>query len=99
VGRRLAQLSKSAQVIVVTHLPQVAAFADKHIVVEKSSSKGVTSTTARPVEEAERVGELVRMLSGLADSDAGAAHAQELLDLAKDHKTSVQRKTGRVTKK
>ena len=99
VGRRLAQLSKSAQVIVVTHLPQVAAFADKNIVVEKSSSKGVTSTTARPVEEAERVGELVRMLSGLADSDAGAAHAQELLDLAKDHKTSVQRKTGRVTKK
>lgn len=99
VGRRLAQLSKSAQVIVVTHLPQVAAFADRHIVVEKSSSKGVTSTTARPVEEAERVGELVRMLSGLADSDAGAAHAQELLDLARDHKSAGRNKAGRVTKK
>jgi DNA repair protein RecN (Recombination protein N) len=99
VGRRLAQLSKSAQVIVVTHLPQVAAFADRHIVVEKSSSKGVTSTTARPVEEAERVGELVRMLSGLADSDAGAAHAQELLDLARDHKSAGRSKAGRVTKK
>jgi DNA repair protein RecN (Recombination protein N) len=98
VGRRLAQLSKSAQVIVVTHLPQVAAFADRHIVVEKSSSKGVTSTTARPVEEAERVGELVRMLSGLADSDAGAAHAQELLDLARDHKSAGRSKAGRVTK-
>lgn len=99
VGRRLAQLSKSAQVIVVTHLPQVAAFADRHIVVEKSSSKGVTSTTARPVEEAERVGELVRMLSGLADSDAGAAHAQELLDLARDQKSAGRSKAGRVTKK
>jgi DNA repair protein RecN (Recombination protein N) len=99
VGRRLAQLSTSAQVIVVTHLPQVAAFADRHIVVEKSSNKGVTSTTARPVEETERVGELVRMLSGLADSDAGAAHAQELLDLAKDHKASGRKKSGRVTKK
>jgi DNA repair protein RecN (Recombination protein N) len=99
VGRRLAQLSKSAQVIVVTHLPQVAAFADRHIVVEKSSSKGVTSTTARPVEDAERVGELVRMLSGLADSDAGAAHAQELLDLARDHKSAGRSKAGRVTKK
>ncbi|MDP4805237.1 MAG: DNA repair protein RecN [Candidatus Nanopelagicales bacterium] len=99
VGRRLAQLSKSAQVIVVTHLPQVAAFADRHIVVEKSSSNGVTSTTARPVEEAERVGELVRMLSGLADSDAGAAHAQELLDLARDHKSAGRSKAGRVTKK
>jgi DNA repair protein RecN (Recombination protein N) len=99
VGRRLAQLSKSAQVIVVTHLPQVAAFADRHIVVEKSSTKGVTSTTARPVEEAERVGELVRMLSGLADSDAGAAHAQELLDLARDHKSAGRSKAGRVTKK
>lgn len=96
VGRRLAQLSRSSQVIVVTHLPQVAAFADAHIVVEKTSSDGVTSTTARTVVDAERVGELVRMLSGLSESDAGAAHAQELLDLARAHKTSATTGPGRV---
>lgn len=96
VGRRLAQLSRSSQVIVVTHLPQVAAFADAHIVVEKATVDGVTSTSARPVVESERVGELVRMLSGLSDSDAGAAHAQELLDLASADKASVSGASGRV---
>ena len=97
VGRRLALLSRSSQVIVVTHLPQVAAFADSHIVVEKASAKGVTSTTAREVTERERVGELVRMLSGLSDSDAGAAHAQELLDVAEGYKSSHPTTSGRVT--
>ena len=82
VGRRLARLARTAQVIVVTHLPQVAAFADQHVVIVKSADGQVTSSSVGPVTGGERVTELVRMLSGLTDSQAGAAHAEELLALA-----------------
>ena len=82
VGRRLARLGRTAQVLVVTHLPQVAAFADRHIVVEKGRSGAVTRTSVRAVEGEDRVAELVRMLSGLEATEAGASHARELLDAA-----------------
>jgi DNA repair protein RecN (Recombination protein N) len=82
VGRRLARLAQDAQVIVVTHLPQVAAFADAHIVVSKGTDGSVTAATVRPVTGPERVAELVRMLSGLEGSESGAEHAGELLALA-----------------
>jgi DNA repair protein RecN (Recombination protein N) len=82
VGRRLARLASRVQVIVVTHLPQVAAFADRHLVVTKGTDGSVTSATVRETEGEERVKELVRMLSGLEESTAGAAHARELLALA-----------------
>ena len=82
VGRRLARLARSAQVIVVTHLPQVAAFADSHVVVTKDSGGHVTAASVRAVEGPDRVRELVRMLSGLEDSVSGAEHAAELLALA-----------------
>lgn len=82
VGKRLAQLSRHAQVIVVTHLPQVAAFADRHLVVTKSSDGAVTRSDVGPVDDAARAQELARMLAGLEDSDLGRAHASELLDLA-----------------
>jgi DNA repair protein RecN (Recombination protein N) len=82
VGRRLASLARTAQVIVVTHLPQVAAFADRHVVVAKGSDGRITSASVRPVEGDERVQELVRMLSGLEGSASGAEHATELLELA-----------------
>ncbi len=82
VGRRLARLARSAQVIVVTHLPQVAAFADRHVVVTKDSGGHVTAASVRAVEGPDRVRELVRMLSGLEDSVSGAEHAAELLALA-----------------
>jgi DNA repair protein RecN (Recombination protein N) len=75
VGRRLAALGRERQVLVVTHLPQIAAFADRHVVVEKRAG----TATARHVDGRERVAELSRMLAGLAGSDAAAAHAQELL--------------------
>lgn len=88
VGRRLARLARHVQVVVVTHLPQVAAFADRHIVVTKSKDGSVTTANIRCVEGDERVGELVRMLSGLEGSATGAAHAQELLDVASDEKSS-----------
>ena len=82
VGRRLARLARQAQVIVVTHLPQVAAFADRHLVVTKSSDGLVTESSVHDVSGNERVVELVRMLSGLDESDAGLAHAEELLAVA-----------------
>ncbi|HEY4630142.1 MAG TPA: DNA repair protein RecN, partial [Blastococcus sp.] len=84
IGRRLAQLARDHQVVVVTHLAQVAAFADTHVVVDKSpdTGAGVTATDIRAVEGEDRVRELARMLSGLSDSDTGQAHARELLAVA-----------------
>jgi len=84
IGRRLAQLAHDHQVVVVTHLAQVAAFADTHVVVDKSpdTGAGVTATDIRAVEGEDRVRELARMLSGLSDSDTGQAHARELLAVA-----------------
>jgi DNA repair protein RecN (Recombination protein N) len=84
IGRRLARLAQEHQVVVVTHLAQVAAFADTHLVVDKSpdTAQGVTATDIRAVRDEDRVRELARMLSGLADSDTGQAHARELLAVA-----------------
>jgi DNA repair protein RecN (Recombination protein N) len=82
VGRRLARLARSAQVIAVTHLPQVAAFADNHLVVEKSDDGLVTSSGVMRLDQAGRVRELSRMLAGLEDSESAQAHAEELLALA-----------------
>ncbi|MEO8330293.1 MAG: DNA repair protein RecN, partial [Candidatus Nanopelagicales bacterium] len=82
VGRRLARLARSAQVIVVTHLPQVAAFADRHLVVSKSHDGVVTSSDVVALEPSQRAKELARMLAGLEDSALGQAHAEELLELA-----------------
>jgi DNA repair protein RecN (Recombination protein N) len=82
IGRRLARLARSSQVIVVTHLPQVAAFADNHLVVEKSSDGLVTSSGVVRLDEAARVRELSRMLAGMEDSEFGQAHAEELLAMA-----------------
>lgn len=78
VGRRLAALSTDHQVLVVTHLAQVAAFADHHLAVEKSSDAHTVRTTVRPVSDEELVAEIARMLSG-EDTDTAKAHAQELL--------------------
>jgi DNA repair protein RecN (Recombination protein N) len=82
IGRRLAKLARLAQVIVVTHLPQVAAFADNHLVVEKSSDGSVTSSGVVRLDYDARVRELSRMLAGLEDSEFGQAHAAELLAMA-----------------
>jgi DNA repair protein RecN (Recombination protein N) len=82
IGRRLARLSRLAQVIVVTHLPQVAAFADTHLVVEKSDTGAVVSSGITRLDDEGRVRELSRMLAGLEDSEFGRAHAGELLAAA-----------------
>jgi DNA repair protein RecN (Recombination protein N) len=82
IGRRLARLARRAQVIVVTHLPQVAAFADAHLVVEKSTEGLVTESGVVRLDRGGRVRELSRMLAGLEDSELGRAHAEELLSNA-----------------
>ncbi len=82
VGRRLARLAQNAQVIVVTHLPQVAAFADTHLMVEKASDGSVISSGVTRLDDPGRVKELSRMLAGLEDSEFGRAHASELLAAA-----------------
>ena len=68
--------------IAVTHLPQVAAFADNHLAVEKSGDGLVTSSGVMRLDQAGRVRELSRMLAGLEDSEFGQAHAEELLAMA-----------------
>ncbi|HSJ21648.1 MAG TPA: DNA repair protein RecN, partial [Nocardioidaceae bacterium] len=90
VGRRLAMLARHAQVLVVTHLPQVAAFADQHHVVRKSSDGVVTTSGLVTLDEAERVRELSRMLAGLEDSDTAMAHAQELLQTAQESRAPTR---------
>lgn len=91
VGRRLAALAGSAQVLVVTHLPQVAAFADHHVVVRKSSDGTVTTSGLSTLDDAGRIHELSRMLAGLEESDTAMAHAQELLELAQATRTPPTR--------
>lgn len=85
VGRRLARLARSAQVVVVTHLPQVAAFADRHLVVEKTNDGAVTRSGVKAMEGEDRVRELSRMLAGQDDSELARAHAEELLEAARTH--------------
>jgi DNA repair protein RecN (Recombination protein N) len=84
IGRRLARLARTHQVIVVTHLPQVAAYADVHLVVHNAGSEAGPggASGVRRVTGDDRVAELARMLAGLGESDSGRAHARELLDAA-----------------
>ena len=86
IGKRLARLARTHQVLVVTHLPQVAAFADRHLVVAKDTGGAVTTSGVRMVQDTDRARELSRMLAGLPDSDLGIAHAEELLAVAEREK-------------
>ncbi|MEV5533033.1 DNA repair protein RecN [Streptomyces prunicolor] len=83
IGRRLAKLAKTAQVVVVTHLPQVAAFADRQLLVEKTNDGSVTRSGVKVLEGEDRVRELSRMLAGQEDSETARAHAEELLATAR----------------
>jgi DNA repair protein RecN (Recombination protein N) len=80
IGRRLARLARNRQVIVVTHLPQVAAYADIHLMVESTGKNGASGV--RRLDGDDRVAELARMLAGLGESDTARAHARELLEAA-----------------
>ena len=81
VGRRLHALSRHAQVIVVTHLPQVAAWADSHFVVSKDINGSVSQSDVRQVQGEDRIEEIARMLAGLENSTSAREHAAELLSL------------------
>ena len=87
VGQKLKELSRAQQVLCVTHLPQIAAFADQHFLVEKQERQGKTKTSVRLLEDQERTEEVARMLSGAKLTDTSLRHAEQLL------KTS--RKAGR----
>ncbi|KWX56893.1 DNA repair protein RecN [Mycobacterium sp. NAZ190054] len=94
IGRRLARLARTHQVIVVTHLPQVAAYADVHLVVEGVAGRAdgrakAKSSGVRRLGEEDRVAELARMLAGLGESDSGRAHARELLDAARAERAAA----------
>ncbi|EWS99667.1 DNA recombination protein RecN [Intrasporangium oryzae NRRL B-24470] len=91
VGARLAALAEQAQVIVVTHLAQVAAFADRHLVVHKADDGAITSSSVSVVEGDARLRELSRMMGGDPDSEAGLAHAVDLLE-----QTAAAREAARV---
>jgi DNA repair protein RecN (Recombination protein N) len=97
IGRRLARLAARHQVVVVTHLPQVAAYADRHLVVDKSArgAGGAARSIVRTLAEDDRIVELARMLAGLDDTDTGRAHAEELLAAARAHRAADRDGAGR----
>ncbi len=82
VGKALGRLGGTHQVLVVTHLPQVAAFGDRHLVVDKNDDGSTVVSTVAEVEGDDRVRELARMLAGQPDSASGNEHATELLERA-----------------
>lgn len=91
IGRRLARLARTHQVIVVTHLAQVAAFADTHLVVDKSDDgDGTVNSGVRALTQDERIVELARMLAGLDDTETGRAHAWELLNIARAERMAAR---------
>ena len=83
LGRKLASLAKGRQVLCVTHLPQVAAFADHHFVIARTG----TRVAVAEVEHQSRLEELSRMLAGLPDSEQGRNHAEELIAMAVRERT------------
>jgi len=83
IGRRLASLALGSQVIVVTHLAQVAAFATNHLRVVKGDEGSVTASSVERLDGEARTAEMARLLSGLQDSGSGLAHARELLETAR----------------
>jgi DNA repair protein RecN (Recombination protein N) len=88
IGRRLARLARHSQVIVVTHLAQVAAFADRHYVVVKSDDGQVSTSGVQLVAQTQRATELARMMAGLDTSESALAHAGELVELAESSRTT-----------
>lgn len=86
IGRRLAALSRRHQVVVVTHLPQVAAYADQHVKIQKQARGGIVSSGISTLDADGRIEELTRMLAGLSESASGRAHAAELIATAENDK-------------
>lgn len=96
VGKRLARLAKTHQVVCITHLPQIAKYAERHLSVSKSTRGGRTLTSIRTLDADSRVEELARMTSGAAVTKASLAHAREMLESAKGHDRNPPRISDRV---
>jgi DNA repair protein RecN (Recombination protein N) len=79
VGQKLKALARGQQVICITHLPQIAAFADQHFLIEKTERRGRTQTGVRRMEREERVEEIARMLSGASLTETSRRHAEQML--------------------
>jgi DNA repair protein RecN (Recombination protein N) len=92
VGQKLMELSRAQQVLCVTHLPQIAAFADQHFLVEKQERQGKTKTSVRLLKEEERAEEVARMISGAKLTDTSLRHAEQMLKTSrKPTKSKVDR--------
>jgi DNA repair protein RecN (Recombination protein N) len=83
VGNKLKELSRGQQVICITHLPQIAAFADQHFLIEKNEQAGRTRTGVRSMGEGERVEEIARMLSGASLTEASRTHARQMIQASR----------------
>ncbi len=83
VGQKLKALSRAQQVLCVTHLPQIAAFADQHFLIEKKEHSGRTKTSVRLLESADRTEEIARMLSGATVTDTSLKHAEQMIKSSK----------------
>jgi DNA repair protein RecN (Recombination protein N) len=79
VGKKLKQLSRTKQVLCITHLPQIASFADQHYLIEKKETGGRTKTSVRPLDAEERTREIARMISGAKLTDTSLKHAEQML--------------------
>ena len=79
VGKKLKTLARTTQVLCVTHLPQIAIFADQHYVIEKKTTSGKTKTTVRQISGDERIEEVARMLSGAKLTETSRKHAEQLI--------------------
>jgi DNA repair protein RecN (Recombination protein N) len=79
VGKKLKALARGKQVLCITHLPQIASFADHHLLIEKTESGGRTRTAVRPLDAAQRRREIARMLSGAQVTEASLQNAEQLL--------------------
>jgi len=79
VGKKLKQLSRTKQVLCVTHLPQIASFADQHYLIEKRESAGRTRTSVRLLNSEDRTREIARMMSGAKLTDTSLKHAEQML--------------------
>jgi len=94
VGEKMSVLSRKHQVVAVTHLPQIASFADSHFSIEKKELGGKSITEVEELLEANRIREMARLLSGKVDSDLSLKHAEELLDRAAN--TKIREAHGRA---
>lgn len=83
VGQKLKTLSRSQQVLCITHLPQIAAFADRHLLIEKNERGGRTRTGVRTMQDGERVEEIARMLSGASLTEASRLHARQMIEASR----------------